>query len=38
MKKQIFKLEATASTTSARAGTISTDHGDVQTPFFMPVG
>ena len=38
MKKQIFILEATTSTTSARAGTISTNHGDVQTPFFMPVG
>ena len=38
MKKQIFKLEATTSTTSARAGIISTNHGDVKTPFFMPVG
>ena len=38
MKKQIFTLEATASTTSARAGTITTNHADVQTPFFMPVG
>ena len=38
MKKQIFTLEATTSTTSARAGIISTDHGDVKTPFFMPVG
>ena len=38
MKKQIFTLEATASTTSARAGTITTNHVDVQTPFFMPVG
>jgi len=38
MKKQIFTLEATASTTSARAGTITTNHANVQTPFFMPVG
>ena len=38
MKKQIFTLEATASTTAARAGTITTNHADVQTPFFMPVG
>ncbi len=38
MKKQIFTLEATASSTSARAGTITTNHADVQTPFFMPVG
>ena len=38
MKKNIFKLEATASTTSARAGIITTDHGKIKTPFFMPVG
>ena len=38
MKKQIFTLEATTSTTAARAGTIKTDHGDILTPFFMPVG
>lgn len=38
MKKQIFTLEATTSTTAARAGTIKTDHGDIKTPFFMPVG
>jgi len=38
MKKQIFTLEATTSTTAARAGTIKTDHGDITTPFFMPVG
>ena len=38
MKKQIFTLEATASTTSARAGTITTNHTNIQTPFFMPVG
>ena len=38
MKKRIFSIEAFASTTSARAGTIFTDHGEVKTPFFMPVG
>ncbi len=33
-----FKLEATAPGTNARAGMISTDHGLVPTPIFMPVG
>lgn len=33
-----FKINAIAPATSARAGTISTDHGKVQTPIFMPVG
>ena len=33
-----FKLEATPSGTNARAGMISTDHGDILTPIFMPVG
>jgi queuine tRNA-ribosyltransferase len=33
-----FKLEATPSGTAARAGKISTDHGDILTPIFMPVG
>ncbi|MHC1705608.1 MAG: tRNA guanosine(34) transglycosylase Tgt [Tenuifilaceae bacterium] len=33
-----FKLEHTDTLTSARAGTIKTDHGDVSTPIFMPVG
>ncbi len=33
-----FKLEATPQGTNARAGVISTDHGDIQTPIFMPVG
>jgi queuine tRNA-ribosyltransferase len=31
-----FTLEATDG--SARAGTIITPHGEVQTPIFMPVG
>ena len=33
-----FKLEAEDSQTAARAGRITTDHGDVLTPAFMPVG
>ncbi len=38
MQKQIFSIQSTASSTSARAGTLYTDHGQVKTPFFMPVG
>lgn len=33
-----FKLEATAPGTNARAGMIYTDHGEIPTPIFMPVG
>ena len=33
-----FKLEATDSLSKARAGEITTDHGTIQTPIFMPVG
>ena len=33
-----FQLHHTDKHTKARAGTITTDHGDVQTPIFMPVG
>lgn len=33
-----FNLEATAPGSQARAGVIHTDHGDIQTPIFMPVG
>ena len=33
-----FKLENTDSKSKARAGTVSTDHGEIQTPIFMPVG
>lgn len=33
-----FKLEATAPGTAARAGEITTDHGVIPTPIFMPVG
>ena len=35
---KIFNLEKSCPDTSARAGTLSTDHGEIQTPFFMPVG
>lgn len=33
-----FELQHTDNKTSARAGLINTDHGDIQTPIFMPVG
>lgn len=33
-----FKLQATAPGSHARAGEITTDHGKIQTPVFMPVG
>ncbi|TDI69869.1 MAG: tRNA guanosine(34) transglycosylase Tgt [Bacteroidetes bacterium] len=33
-----FELEHTDSSSQARAGTIETDHGLIQTPVFMPVG
>lgn len=33
-----FRLEAEDGQSSARAGTITTDHGTIQTPIFMPVG
>lgn len=33
-----FKLQATDSQSKARAGVFTTDHGDIQTPIFMPVG
>ena len=33
-----FFLEHTDPQSSARAGTIKTDHGDIHTPIFMPVG
>ena len=34
----VFKLNKECITTSARAGVLSTDHGTIQTPIFMPVG
>jgi len=33
-----FKLEATDAVSKARAGTITLDHGTIETPIFMPVG
>ncbi|MEY3541784.1 MAG: tRNA guanosine(34) transglycosylase Tgt [Bacteroidota bacterium] len=33
-----FKLEKTDTLSKARAGVITTDHGEIQTPIFMPVG
>ncbi|MBP5332794.1 MAG: tRNA guanosine(34) transglycosylase Tgt [Bacteroidales bacterium] len=33
-----FVLTATDPASTARAGVISTDHGDIHTPIFMPVG
>ncbi|MDE6809451.1 MAG: tRNA guanosine(34) transglycosylase Tgt [Muribaculaceae bacterium] len=33
-----FQLQATAVNSAARAGLITTDHGEIPTPIFMPVG
>jgi len=33
-----FKIEATDPKSKARAGLVKTDHGDIETPIFMPVG
>jgi len=33
-----FELHKTCGDTAARAGTITTDHGIIETPIFMPVG
>ena len=33
-----FKLQTTDTKSSARAGELTTDHGNIQTPIFMPVG
>ncbi|MDE5743626.1 MAG: tRNA-guanine transglycosylase, partial [Bacteroidales bacterium] len=33
-----FELQATDPKSGARAGLIHTDHGDIPTPIFMPVG
>lgn len=33
-----FQLHHTDTKTAARAGTITTDHGTIETPIFMPVG
>lgn len=34
----MFKLEKTSEHTKARAGKLTTDHGVIKTPIFMPVG
>ena len=34
----VFKLQATDTNGTARAGLITTDHGVIETPIFMPVG
>ncbi len=33
-----YKVNATAPGSAARAGLITTDHGTIETPIFMPVG
>lgn len=33
-----FKLIHTDPSSSARAATLATDHGEIETPIFMPVG
>ena len=33
-----FELEHTDTHSKARAGKITTDHGEISTPIFMPVG
>ncbi|MBL8215479.1 MAG: tRNA guanosine(34) transglycosylase Tgt [Bryobacterales bacterium] len=38
MSQVVFELQATCSTTGARAGILHTPHGPVPTPVFMPVG
>lgn len=38
MSKLTFRLQHTDKATEARAGIITTDHGQIETPIFMPVG
>ncbi|MBS6328613.1 MAG: tRNA guanosine(34) transglycosylase Tgt, partial [Prevotella bivia] len=33
-----FELQHTDTASNARAGIITTDHGQIKTPIFMPVG
>ena len=33
-----FNVQSTDELSAARAGTITTDHGNIETPIFMPVG
>ena len=35
---QLFKINHFDSKSSARTGILHTDHGNILTPFFMPVG
>lgn len=35
---RLFRLEHSDASSNARAGRIHTDHGEIQTPIFMPVG
>ncbi|MBO9699653.1 MAG: tRNA guanosine(34) transglycosylase Tgt [Sporocytophaga sp.] len=34
----VFKIQSTDKKSKARTGTIQTDHGEIKTPIFMPVG
>ena len=36
--KMKFELQQKAQSSKARAGKIQTDHGEIETPIFMPVG
>ena len=38
MHTTFFNLEKTDSNSNARVGTITTHHGQIKTPIFMPVG
>src|SRR5678810_577035 len=38
MADLLFQLHTTDKNSKARAGKISTDHGEIHTPIFMPVG
>jgi queuine tRNA-ribosyltransferase len=38
IQNRMFRIERTDQSTSARAGVLHTDHGDIPTPVFMPVG
>ena len=35
---RLFELQHTDTSSDARAGLLTTDHGTIQTPIFMPVG
>jgi len=38
MASRLFQLQHTDTATRARAGTLFTEHGEIETPVFMPVG